>query len=420
MTEARTYLCIDLKSYYASVECVERGLDPLTAKLVVADPERTEKTICLAVSPAMKALGARSRCRVYELPQGVDYIVARPRMALYMDYAARIYGIYLRYLAEEDIHVYSIDEVFLDISAYYRARGLTPKGFALRLLRDIHRETGLTATCGLGSNLYLAKIAMDISSKKTPDHIGVLDEDRYRRELWDHRPLRDFWRIGPALERRLEQLGLHTMGELAQADEGALYRQFGIDAELMIDHAWGREPTTMADIHAFRPRSRSLTRGQVLGRDYGWEQGRLVVREMAEDLALELFAQGLEASSVGLSLGYSYQSGQPPANGNLRLTLPSSSVRQLADSTQTLYDRLMDRSDVIRRINLCYGAVRPRQNRQYDLFTDAGTQQREERLQEAVVSIRKKYGKNGLVKAMDLLEGATAIERNRQIGGHRA
>ena len=420
MAEARTYLCIDLKSYYASVECVERGLDPLTAKLVVADPERTEKTICLAVSPAMKALGARSRCRVYELPQGVDYIMAPPRMALYMNYAARIYGVYLRYLAAEDIHVYSIDEVFLDISAYYRARGLTPKGFALRLLRDVHRETGLTATCGLGSNLYLAKIAMDISSKKTPDHVGVLDEERYRRELWDHRPLSDFWRIGPALERRLAQLGIHTMGELAQADENLLYRQFGIDAELMIDHAWGRESTTMADIHAFRPRSRSLTRGQVLSRDYGWEQGRLVVREMAEDLALELFAQGLEAASVGLSLGYSYQSGQPPSNGSLRLELPSSSVRQLADSTQTLYDRLMDPGGVIRRINLCYGAVRPRQNRQYDLFTDGAAQRREERLQEAMVSIRKKYGKNGLVKAMDLLEGATAIERNRQIGGHRA
>ena len=420
MPEPRSYLCIDLKSYYASVECVERGLDPLTTKLVVADPERTEKTICLAVSPAMKALGASSRCRVYELPKGVEYIMARPRMALYMEYAARIYGIYLRYLAPEDVHVYSIDEVFLDVTAYYRARGLTAKGFALQLLKDIYRETGLTATCGLGSNLYLAKIAMDISSKKTADHVGVLTEELYRKELWDHRPLHDFWRIGPALERRLGQLGIRTMGELAQADEAVLYRQFGVDAELMIDHAWGREPTTMADIHAFRPRSRSLSRGQVLSRDYGWEQGRLVVREMAEDLALDLFAQGLETSSVGLSLGYSYQSGQPPANGSLRLELPCSSVRQLADDTQTLYDRLMDRSGVIRRITLCYGALRPRQDRQYDLFSDPKAQRREQRLQEAMVSIRSKYGKNGLVKAMDLLEGATAIERNRQIGGHRA
>ncbi len=420
MPKERSYLCVDLKSYYASVECVERGLDPLTAKLVVADPERTEKTICLAVSPAMKALGVKNRCRVFEIPEHIEYIMAKPRMALYMEYAARIYGIYLRYAAAEDIHVYSIDEVFMDITDYCGARGLSPRGFATELLGAIYRETGLTATCGLGSNLYLAKIALDIMSKRTPDHIGVLTEQSYREELWDHRPLTDFWRIGPGTERRLARLGIRTMGGVAAANEDVLYKVFGIDAELLIDHAWGREPTTMADIKSFRPQSRSLTRGQVLISDYSYDKGRIVVREMAEDLALDLFAQGLEAKSVDLSLGYTYRAEKKPAHGSIALELHSSSVRQLADTAQELYDRIMPREDTIRRINLCYGGLRERGVRQYELFRGAEEQRREERLQQAVLDIRRKYGKNGLVKCMDLQEGATAIERNRQIGGHRA
>ena len=420
MPKERSYLCIDLKSYYASVECIERGLDPLTAKLVVADPERTEKTICLAVSPAMKALGVKNRCRVFEIPEHIEYIMAKPRMALYMEYAARIYGIYLRYVAAEDIHVYSIDEVFMDITDYSGARSLSPRGFAAELLGVIFRETGLTATCGLGSNLYLAKIALDIMSKRTPDHIGVLTEQSYRRELWDHRPITDFWRIGPGTERRLARLGITTMGGVAAANEDVLYKVFGVDAELLIDHAWGRETTTMADIKSFRPQSRSLTRGQILISDYDYDKGRIVVREMAEDLALDLFAQGLEAKSVGLSLGYTYRAEKKPSNGSIALELPSSSVRQLADTAQELYDRIMLRDDTIRRINLCYAGLQERGDRQYDLFSGAEQQRREERLQQAMVKIRKKYGKNGLLKCMDLQEGATAIERNRQIGGHRA
>ena len=420
MPKERSYLCIDLKSYYASVECIERGLDPLTAKLVVADPERTEKTICLAVSPAMKALGVKNRCRVFEIPEHIEYVMAKPRMALYMEYAARIYGIYLRYVAAEDIHVYSIDEVFMDITDYSGARSLSPRGFAAELLGVIFRETGLTATCGLGSNLYLAKIALDIMSKRTPDHIGVLTEQSYRRELWDHRPITDFWRIGPGTERRLARLGITTMGGVAAANEDVLYKVFGVDAELLIDHAWGRETTTMADIKNFRPQSRSLTRGQILISDYDYDKGRIVVREMAEDLALDLFAQGLEAKSVGLSLGYTYRAEKKPSNGSIALELPSSSVRQLADTAQELYDRIMLRDDTIRRINLCYAGLQERGDRQYDLFSGAEQQRREERLQQAMVKIRKKYGKNGLLKCMDLQEGATAIERNRQIGGHRA
>lgn len=420
MVKERSYLCIDLKSYYASVECVERHLDPLTTKLVVADPERTEKTICLAVSPAMKALGVRNRCRVFEIPRHIDYIMAKPRMALYMEYAARIYGIYLRYLSEEDIHVYSIDEVFLDITDYYEARGLTAKAFASELLHEIYRRTGLTATCGLGSNLYLAKIALDIMSKRTPDHIGILNEESYRRELWDHRPITDFWRIGPGTQRRLERLGIFDMGGVAHANEDVLYKTFGIDAELLIDHAWGRETTTMADIKSFRPQSKSLSHGQVLICDYDYPKGRIVVREMAEDLALDLFAQGLEAKTVDLSLGYTYRADRAPAHGSVAMELPTSSVRSLTDAAEALYDRIMERESTIRRINLCYGSVRERQTRQYDLFMGAEAQQREERLQNAMVSIRKKYGKNGLLKCMDLQEGATAMERNRQIGGHRA
>ena len=420
MVKERSYLCIDLKSYYASVECVERHLDPLTTKLVVADPERTEKTICLAVSPAMKALGVRNRCRVFEIPKHIDYIMARPRMALYMEYAARIYGIYLRYLSEEDIHVYSIDEVFLDITDYHDARGLTAKAFASMLLHEIYRCTGLTATCGLGSNLYLAKIALDIMSKRTPDHIGILTEESYQRDLWSHRPITDFWRIGPGTQRRLERLGIFDMGGVAHANEDALYKTFGIDAELLIDHAWGRETTTMADIKSFRPQSKSLSRGQVLICNYDYPKGRIVVREMAEDLALDLFAQGLEAKTVDLSLGYTYRAERAPAHGSVAMELPISSVRSLADAAEALYDRIMERDSTIRRINLCYGSVRERQSRQYDLFTEVEAQQREERLQNAMVSIRKKYGKNGLLKCMDLQEGATAMERNRQIGGHRA
>ena len=420
MAKERSYLCIDLKSYYASVECVERGLDPLTAKLVVADPERTEKTICLAVSPALKAQGVRNRCRVFEIPEGIDYIMAKPRMALYMQVAARIYGIYLRYVSEEDIHVYSIDEVFMDITDYYEARGLTAKSFASEILHEIYARTGLTATCGLGSNLYLAKIALDISSKRAPDHVGVLTEESYRRELWHHKPITDFWRIGPGTARRLARLGIDDMGGVAGANEDALYKIFGIDAELLIDHAWGREPTTMADIKSFRPQSRSLTRGQILIRDYDYATARIVVREMAEDLALELFEQGLEARTVGLSLGYTYRAERAPARGSVAMELPCSSVRMLADAAQELYDRIMAREDTIRRINLCYGGVRERGSLQYGMFTGAEELRREERLQRAMVSIRKKYGKNGLLKAMDLQEGATAMERNRQIGGHRA
>lgn len=420
MDGKRIYLCIDLKSYYASVECVERGLDPFSTKLIVADPDRTEKTICLAVSPAMKALGIPSRCRVFEIPDGIEYITAKPRMALYIDYAARIYTVYLQYVSAEDIHVYSIDEVFMDITDYYTARGMTPTEFALCLLKEIYTTTGITATCGMGSNLYLAKIALDILSKRVSTHIGILTEESYRRELWDHRPITDFWRIGPGTARRLEKLGIRSMGELASANEDVLYKTFGIDAELLIDHAWGRESTTMADIKSYAPQSKSLSRGQVLAENYPYDKGRIIVREMAESLALDLFEQGLSASQVGLSLGYTYRSEKPPVSGSLSLDVPTNSLKKLSSCVEELYDQIMDRDDLIRRINLTFGRVTQEHFSQFDLFEDSEAKAREQKLQSVMLQIKKKYGGNGILKCMDLLDGATAIERNRQIGGHRA
>ena len=420
MSGERTYLCIDLKSFYASVECVERRLDPLTTRLVVADPTRTNKTICLAVSPAMKKLGVSARCRVFEIPQGIDYLMAPPRMALYIEYARRVYEVYLRYVAAEDIHIYSIDEVFMDITDYYRLRSGSPKAFAMEILHEVYTATGLTATCGVGSNLYLAKIALDISSKHAASHIGVLTEESYRRELWRHRPITDFWRVGRGTAQRLQRLGIDTMEGVARADEELLYKTFGVDAELLIDHAWGRESTTMADIKAYRPSSKSLNRGQVLTRDYSFEEGRVIVREMAEALALELCGQGLSAGSVGLVLGYAYRSGRVPTHGSSLLETPTASIRTLADSAVTLYERIMDREDHIKRLFLTYGRLEERPQEQLDLFTDGRGEERERRLTEAMLAIRKKYGGNGIVKCMDLQACATAMERNRQIGGHRA
>lgn len=420
MGNARTYLCIDLKSYYASVECVERKLDPLTTRLVVADPTRSDKTICLAVSPALKKLGVGGRCRVFEIPKGLDYIMAPPRMALYINYATRIYEIYLRYVAAEDIHIYSIDEVFMDITSYYPLRSGSPKAFAMDILHEVYTKTGLTATCGIGSNLYLAKIALDISSKHESSHIGILTEESYRRELWTHQPITDFWRVGHGTAQRLQRLGIFTMEGVAKANEDLLYKTFGVDAELLIDHAWGRESTTMADIKNYTPSSHSLSRGQVLMRDYGYEEGKIIVREMAESLALELCEQGMATGCVDLSLGHAYRSDRKPTHGSSSFDFPTASVRVLADCAVSLYEQIMDQEDQIRRLTLCYGRLEKREHEQFDLFCDSREEERERRLSEAVLHIRKKYGGNGIVKCMDLQACATAMERNRQIGGHRA
>ena len=300
----QVYICIDLKSFFASVECVERGLDPMTAKLVVADPTRTEKTICLAVSPALRALGVRNRCRVFEIPPRLDYIMAQPRMALYIRYSARIYSIYLRYFSPEDIHVYSIDEVFIDVSRYLAVQRKTPRELVKTLLRDIKAETGLVATCGIGSNLYLAKIALDIISKHAPDFIGELDETSYREKLWDHRPITDFWRVSRGISARLASLGILTMRDVANAREDVLYKTFGVDAELLIDHAYGRESVTIADIKAYKPENNSVSSGQVLHCAYEFDKAKLVVKEMVDLMVLDLVEKGLVTDQIVLTIGY--------------------------------------------------------------------------------------------------------------------
>ena len=420
MEKERVYVCIDLKSFYASVECRERHLDPMTANLVVADPERTEKTICLAVSPAMKALGIPGRCRVFEIPEGISYIMAPPRMQLYIDYSAEIYGIYLRYISKEDIHVYSIDEVFMDVTDYLDLYQMSAKELSVRMMQDVLESTGITATAGIGTNLYLAKVALDITAKHVEDHIGILNEESYRMTLWDHKPLTDFWKVGRGTVSRLARAGITTMGEIAQADEDLLYRMFGVDAELLIDHAWGRESTTMADIKAYRPKSNSLSSGQVLPRDYHFDEARIVAKEMADSLCLELVDKGLVTDSVTLHAGYSYRLEKKSAHGSAGLNSATSSSRRIIACTEQLFDRIVDRRTPVRRISLTFNHVMDEAYRQYDLFTSPEELEKENRLQKAVIDIREKFGKNAVLRGMDLQEGATAMERNCQIGGHKS
>ena len=471
------FASIDFKSFYASVECVERSLNPLTTRLVVADLTRSEKTICLAVTPALKQLGLAGRCRMFEVLQlakvykaqtgrELDYIVAPPRMQLYLDYSSRIYEkVYLKYAAPEDIHVYSIDEVFIDLTRYLALYGVSAHELVRRIIRDVLLESGITATGGIGTNLYLAKVAMDIVAKHVePDADGVriaeLDEMRYREQLWGHRPLKDFWRVGPGISARLEKHNLHTMGDVARMsliDEDVLYREFGIDAELLIDHAWGAEPCTMADIKAYRPESNSLSVGQVLPGPYPFDKGRLIVREMADQLALDLVAKGLETDSVTLNVGYDHEGaadgsyrGQiaidyygrrvpKSVHGTLPLTdaggerMHTASSRKLIAAALAIYDRVVDPALTVRRLYVVFNNVLPREQaesahaRQLDMFTpltaleaERAGEARELKIQQTLLEIKNRYGKNAILKGMNYEEGATARTRNQQIGGHRA
>ena len=504
----RTYVCIDLKSFYASVECMERGLDPMTTHLVVADVSRTEKTICLAVTPSLKAYGIPGRARLFEVIQqvkqanaerlraapghkfegktwdaaqlkaqpelGIDFIAARPRMALYMEISTRIYDVYLKYVAPEDIHVYSIDEVFLDLTNYLQAAGMSAREFTKRMIRDVLDTTGITAAAGIGTNLYLAKIAMDIEAKHTPaDQDGVriaqLDERSYRQKLWNHRPLTDFWRVGKGYARKLEENGLFTMGDIARCsigrpndyhNEELLYRLFGINAELLIDHAWGWEPCTIADIKAYKPSSNSIGSGQVLHCAYDYEQTRLVVREMTDLLVLDLVDKGLVTDQIVFTVGYDIENLTDPerqkkytgpittdhygrripkhAHGTANLDRKTSSTKLIMEAVMELYGRIVDPNLLVRRLNMAANHVVPEEAQgsaevfeQLDLFTDyaALEKQREEekaalekekRMQQAVLSIKKKYGKNAILKGMNLQESATTKDRNEQIGGHKA
>ena len=415
----KTYIVIDLKSFYASVECVERGLDPLKTKLVVADPERSEKTICLAITPAMKALGIKNRCRVFQIPKGIDYIMATPRMQLYIDYSAKIYGIYLKYVSKDDIHVYSIDEAFLDITDYLLMYGTDAKELSMRIMRDIYDNTGITATCGIGTNLYLAKIALDITAKHVPDHIGILDEEAYRNTLWNHRPITDFWRVGPGIAASLAKYGMYTMGDVAHCDENLLYRIFGIDAELLLDHAWGRETTTMEDIKNYKPDSNSMSSGQILPRGYRFEEAELIVKEMVDNMCLDLVDKGLVTSSMSLYIGYEAASERFGANGTAGTDFLTCSPNVLIPCVQKLYAKIVNRDELVRRISISFNEVVDEAYMQYNIFSDPITLERERNVAKAMLSIKKKYGKNAILKGMNLDASSTARERNEQIGGHK-
>ncbi len=466
----KTYLAIDLKSFYASVECRERGLDPLTTKLVVADKSRTSKTICLAVTPALKAYGLSGRSRFFEVEakareikkqtgKELEYITAVPRMALYIKYSAKIYSIYLKYFAPEDIHVYSIDEVFIDATSYLSFYKLSARELAEKVIGDILDETGITATAGIAPNLYLCKIAMDIWAKHiAPDKNGArvaeLDEMTYRRELWAHKPITDFWRIGNGIARRLEKRFIYTMGDLARASLKtplALYDEFGIDAEILIDHAWGRESVGMKDIKNYRSGAKSLGSGQVLHCAYTFEKARIVVREMAESLALDLYEKKLVTSSVTLYVGYDVEtlekcSGDGASDGNARfegeivkdyygrlvpkpahgttgfsgITGETNLAAVIADAVVELYEKIVNPLWLIRRINITANNTKHITEREPTLFDSEVNSTKEESLQKARLSIIKKYGKNAILKGTDYEEGATARDRNAQIGGHKA
>lgn len=457
MQKERTYLAVDLKSFYASVECRERHLDPLTTRLVVADKSRTSKTICLAVTPALKAYGLSGRSRLFEVEEKarqikyqtgkeLDYIVAPPRMALYIKYSTEIYKIYLKYFSSEDIHVYSIDEVFIDITSYLPLYKCSSRELAERVIKDILFQTGITATAGIAPNLYLCKIAMDIVAKHIPaDKDGVriaeLNQMSYRKKLWAHKPLTDFWRIGRGTAGKLAKYRIFTMGDIARQaleDEGFLYKLFGIDAEILIDHAFGYEPCSMKNIKSYKSNKKSLGSGQVLQSPYPFEKARIVVREMAENLSLSLFDKKLAASSFTLMVGYDREgieksgfSGEivrdwygrclpKPAHGTFGLGDYSNSSRRIIDGTMALFDLIVEKNLTVRRINLCANDVIPLSQKQPLLFEEDAFKKKEDSLQNARLSIISRFGKNALLKGMDLQEGATTIQRNRQIGGHRA
>ena len=414
------YLCIDLKSFYASVECVERGLDPMEDNLIVADPERTDKTICLAVTPAMKKLGVKNRCRVFEIPKNIEYIVASPRMQLYIDYAARIYGVYLQFVSKEDIYVYSIDEAFIDVTHYLTLYQMSARELAQAILQAIYEQVGVRASCGIGTNLYLTKIALDISAKHANDFIGYLDEEKYRRTLWKHKPITDFWRVGAGTARRLAKYGIETMEGVARAEEDFLYRLFGIDAELLIDHAWGREPTTIRDIKAYKPKTNCLTSGQVLMADYTATDGRMIVEEMMEDLCLSMLDKGVVTRSCTLQVGYSNSLQAKPAHGTVSIGQPTSSSSVWIPEILTLYDKIVNFDYPVRRIHINLNQITNEGSYQLSILEDAEKEKKNRKIQETVLSIKKQFGKNAVFKGIDLKENATALERNKQIGGHKS
>ena len=419
--EQKQYLCIDQKSFYATVECVARDLDPMTTDLVVADPDRSANTICLAVSTHLKKRGVKNRCRIKDIPPHIKYITAPPRMQLYIDCAAEIYGVFLKYLAPEDIYVYSIDEAFLDVTPYLKMYGMPTKELAQMIMKDVRDTVGTICTCGIGTNLYLAKIALDITAKHAEDFIGILDEESYRATMWDHEPITDFWRIAGGTAAKLRNHGITTMRGITMMDEDLLYRWFGIDAELLIDHAWGREPTTIADIKNYKSKSKSLSSSQVLMRDYKASEGEIIAKEMVDQLCLDMAAKKLVTESISLYVGYSYTQGVPGTGGTAQFARPTNLATEIVPAIAALYRRIVNPAYVIRRIGLsCNDVIMDSGMVQLNMFEDTTKQLRDKALQETLLDIRAKYGKNSILKGMSYMEAATGRERNNQIGGHKS
>lgn len=413
----RVYLCIDLKTFFASVECVERNLDPFKINLAVADKERGKGALCLAISPKLKALGIKNRCRLFEIPSYLDLIIAKPRMKLYMQYAANIYEIYLKYVCDDDIHVYSIDEVFLDISTYFKLYRKTPLQMARMIIDDIFETTGITATAGIGSNLYLSKVALDISAKHNPSNIGILNEHLYKQTLWHHQPITDFWHVGRGIAKRLAKYQIFDMAGVAFCDEKILYQEFGVNAKYLIDHAWGKEPTTIAQIKKYQPENNSISHSQVLFEDYSYEDALLAMKEMVELKVLDLVEQHLVTRHIALYVGYSNKKIKA-TGGSLKIGVCTNSYRILLSEFITLYKRTTHLNCPIRRLGISFGGVIDEKYEAYDLFTDYQEIEKERKLQEALINIKGRYGKNAVFKGMDLLEKATTLKRNKLIGGH--
>lgn len=415
----KAYLCIDLKTFFASVECVERKLDPFAVNLVVADPSRGKGALCLAVSPKMKEQGVHNRCRIFEIPDNISYITAMPRMNLYMQYSADIYGIYLKYISREDIHVYSIDEAFLDVSEYLQMYSVSAKELARMILQDIYTTTGITATVGIGTNLYLAKIALDITAKHAKDNMGVLDEQLYRETLWHHKPVSDFWQVGRGISKRLEKYSVADTYDIAHMDERILYREFGVNAEYLIDHAWGREPTTIKEIKAYKSKSNSLSNSQILFEDYNYEEALLVLKEMVELNVQNLVESHRVTDHIGLYIGYSARNVKA-TGGSRKLSNVTNSYAYLRNAFIELYRETVNRQELVHMLSISFGNVVDEMYETYDLFTDFNALEKEKKLQLTLLNIKHKFGKNAVIKGMNLLNKATAISRNKLVGGHNA
>lgn len=415
----KIYLCIDLKSFYASVECVERGLDPFKINLVVADPTRGGGAITLAATPAIKKLGVPSRGRIYEIPKNIEYITAPPRMTLYMQYSATIYSIFLKFISSEDIHIYSIDESFLDITSYMSLYNTTPKQLAKMILDEIYDQTGITATVGIGTNLFLAKVALDITAKHAKDCMGYLDEDLFKQLIWHHQPITDIWMIGPGTANRLAMLGIKDLYGVAHYNEKILFKLFGINAEYLIDHAWGREPTEISDIKAYRPSSNSISNSQILFEDYNYKDAYLIMKEMVESNVLQLTEKHLVTNHISLYVGYS-KNCIKPSRGSRKITNTTNSYRILLEEFKLLYKKIVNPNYPIRQIGISFGNVKNEIYEQFDLFADQKDIEKEKRVQEALVHIRNKYGKNAVLKGMNFYEKATQRKRNGLVGGHNA